>query len=90
MQSKQVNTVIELQEILDLQKQHLRGVHDQAVEQEQGFVTVVHTLPVLQQMHRLEPSIIVKDNNMLAGYALTMAKECHNLVPELQSLFDGP
>ena len=88
MQSKQVHTDIELHEILDLQKQNLRGTSTETVEKEQGFVTVVHTLPVLQEMHRLEPSIIVKDNGVLAGYALTMARECHKLVPELESLFD--
>jgi GNAT superfamily N-acetyltransferase len=84
-----VTTDKELLQILDLQRQNLRGVHHESVEKEQGFVTVTHSLPVLRQMHTIEPSIIVKDNEILAGYALTMAKECSTLVPELFSLFAG-
>jgi len=89
LQAGKVNTETELQQILDLQRQNLRGVHHESVEKEQGFVTVIHNLSILQQMHAVEPSIIVKDDGILAGYALTMTKECSTLVPELFSLFAG-
>ncbi len=84
-----VSTYNELQQILVLQQQNLRGVHTEATEKEQGFVTVSHTPESLQRMHALEPSIIVKDNDTLAGYALVMLKECSALVPELVPMFDG-
>lgn len=87
--AKSVTTENELAQILLLQQQNLRGVHSSATEKEQGFVTVAHSLEVLQQMHALEPSIIVKDNEMLAGYALVMPKECSTLVPELVPMFEG-
>ena len=89
LKAGKVNTETELLQILDLQQQNLRDKHSEAVEKEQGFVTVVHSLPVLQQMHAFAPSIIVKDNETLAGYALTMTRECSTLVPELISLFAG-
>jgi len=89
LQARKVNTQTELQQILHLQQQNLRGSNDESVEKEQGFVTVIHNLPVLQQMHSFAPSIIVEDNGVLAGYALTMTKECSTLVPELFSLFSG-
>jgi ribosomal protein S18 acetylase RimI-like enzyme len=84
-----VTTTNELQQILALQRQNLRGVHTAAEEKEQGFVTVTHTLEILQQMQQLEPSIIVKDDDTLAGFALVMLKECSTIVPELFSMFAG-
>ncbi len=87
--AKTVSTDDELKQILLLQQQNLRGTNTALIEQEQGFVTVSHTPEALQKMHALEPSIIVKDNNALAGYALVMLKECSNLVPELVPMFDG-
>jgi len=89
LSAAQVTTDKELQQILDLQRQNLRGVHTEAEEKEQGFVTVTHSLEILRQMHRVETSVIVKDNEMLAGYALVMPKECSSIVPELFSLFAG-
>lgn len=89
IQAKTVATTEELQQILLLQQQNLRGVNNAATEQEQGFVTVTHTLEILQQMHQLAPGIIVKDGNTLAGFALVMLKECNELVPELFSMYAG-
>jgi GNAT superfamily N-acetyltransferase len=53
----------------------------------QGFVTVMHTLEILQQMHRMAPSVIVRDGNELAGYALTMPLHCRGFVPVLEPMF---
>jgi ribosomal protein S18 acetylase RimI-like enzyme len=89
LQASQVTTGKELQQILDLQKQNLRGVNNESTEKEQGFVTVTHSLDALQQMHSIEPSIIVKDNDVLAGYALVMPAACSTIVPELYSMFAG-
>jgi ribosomal protein S18 acetylase RimI-like enzyme len=89
LSATQVTTDKELQQILNLQQQNLRGVNTEMEEKEQGFVTVTHSIEILQQMHRIEPSIIVKDNEELAGYALVMPKECSTIVPELFPLFAG-
>jgi len=81
--------IADLQQILDLQRLNLRGVNDETQERDQGFVTVTHNLEILQQMHRIEPSIIAKDNDILAGYALVMPKACSAIVPELLTLFEN-
>jgi ribosomal protein S18 acetylase RimI-like enzyme len=83
-----VSTDKELQQILELQKMNLRGVNDQTTEKEQGFVTVTHTLKKLQQLNGYERSVIVKDNQELAGYALVMTIECSTAIPELFPLFE--
>ena len=89
MQAKPVTTIAELQQILHLQQQNLRGKNSQQQEKEQGFVTVTHDISQLQQMNQLEPSIIVKDNDAMAGYALVMTVDCSGIVPELFSMFAG-
>ncbi|MFT3933815.1 MAG: GNAT family N-acetyltransferase [Chitinophagaceae bacterium] len=86
--AKQVSTQNELQQILDLQSLYLRGARSAEEEKEQGFLTVQHSFDALQQMHSIEPSIIVKDGDTLAGYALVMPKACSTIVPELLSLFE--
>jgi ribosomal protein S18 acetylase RimI-like enzyme len=82
-----VSGISELQQILLLQKENLKQHVDNTEKQSQGFVTVEHTIDLLQQMHNLAPSIIVKDEEQLAGYALTMLYECKALVPELVTMF---
>ena len=77
----------ELEQILHLQALNLRGhvSPEQAVSQ--GFVTVAHTLDVLERMHALAPSIIAKEGETLAGYALVMPVEARALLPILEPMF---
>jgi GNAT superfamily N-acetyltransferase len=53
----------------------------------QGFVTLHHDLATLEQMHRLAPSVIIKDDNIVVAYALTMLQECRQLMPHLEPMF---
>lgn len=82
-----VSGISELQQILFLQRENLKQHVDNLEKKSQGFVTVEHTIDLLQQMHDLAPSIIVKDGEELAGYALTMLNECKAMVPELVTMF---
>lgn len=77
----------DLRQILNLQKENLIRNLSKDEMQSQGFVTVNHTLQMLQQMHDMAPSIIVKDNDKIAGYALTMLRAFSKMVPELESMF---
>jgi len=78
----------ELHQILELQQLYLRGKTTNAEEKEQGFLTVIHDFDTLLQMHRLEPGVIVKDDETLAGYALVMTRGCGEMIPELLPMFD--
>ena len=82
-----VATTEELEQILVLQQCNLLQNIDETEMQTQGFVTMIHDLNVLQQMHNLAPSVIAKDNDKVVGYALVMLKECRDLFPPLEPMF---
>ena len=81
------NSMDELQQILLLQDENLIQNIDGAEMQSQGFVTLHHSLAILKQMHSLAPSVIIKDNEKVIAYALTMLRECRLLMPDLEPMF---
>ena len=82
-----VNNSDELQQILKLQEENLLNNIDNAEMQSQGFVTLHHSLAILKQMHSLAPSAIFKDSEKVIAYALTMLRECRQLMPDLEPMF---
>ena len=80
--------VEELNELLSLQQKYLRGVTPGIEEKEQGFLTVSHNLNILEQMHSLQPSVIVKYNDTIVGYALVVKQECRDIIPVLLPMFE--
>ena len=68
------NTIQDLQQILHLQNENLIQNIDETEIRSQGFVTLLHDLATLEQMHRLAPSVIIKDDNKVVAYALTMLR----------------
>lgn len=87
VEARPVREEHELVQILELQRRNLPGSLDEDERAGQGFVTVEHTLDVLRRMHALAPSIVAKDGDELAGYALVMPVECRTLVPVLEPMF---
>ena len=77
----------DLEDILALQRENLRGVGSAEDEQREGFVTVAHTSEVLERMHAIAPSVIAREDGALAGYALVMPVETRALVPILGPMF---
>lgn len=89
LNSTTVNSLKELEQIITLQRANLVGTLPAQEMKEQGFVTVSHTLEMLEQMHELAPSVIIKDNDSVVAYALVMLRECRTLVPALEPMFDN-
>jgi ribosomal protein S18 acetylase RimI-like enzyme len=88
MHARPVASDHELESILTLQRaNHAENLTADEVAS-QGFVTVVHDLPLLQRMHAIAPSIVAVDGSELAGYALVMPVECRTLIPVLVPMFD--
>jgi len=77
----------ELLQILDIQKKNLRQNISGEEKDEQGFVTMPFTLPMLQAMHELAPSVIVKDVDKVVAYAIVFMKEGRLLYPALEPMF---
>ena len=77
----------ELEAILALQRQNLARNLTPELVAAQGFVTVEHSLEVLQRMHALTPSIVARESGALAGYALVMPVECRSFIPVLEPMF---
>lgn len=84
-----VTTTEELQQVLALQQKYLVGNIGKEEMQSEGFLTVQHTPEMLQQMHLLAPSIIIKDGKRVVAYALVMLRECRSLIPALMPMFDS-
>lgn len=82
-----VNTIDELRQILDLQQQNLPKNISEAELRSQGFVTFEHSLKILEQFHQLAPSIIVKDDEKVVAYALTVVNEARDIFPPMESMF---
>ena len=82
-----VNNVSELQQILHLQQQNLSHNIPEEEVRSQGFVTFQHDLEILQQFHQLAPSVIVKDDDKVVAYALTVVNEARHIFPPMESLF---
>ena len=87
VQYKLTSSKEELAQIIDLQQKNLPQNISKKEQQIQGFVTVQHTLEVLEKMHNSHPHIIATSNNKVVGYALCMLQEFKNDVPVLIPMF---
>lgn len=81
------STTEELQQVLQLQQENLVQYIDETEMKLQGFVTLRHDLKILEQMHGLAPTVIIKDDEKVVAYALTMLQECRQLIPDLEPMF---
>src|SRR4051812_44066829 len=77
----------ELLQIIQLNTENLKQNFNKEQQQKEGFVTWLYSLDLLEQMHRLAPSVIVKDGNEVAGYALTTLKEASEFHRDLKTMF---
>lgn len=86
MEYRLVQEIPEMEEILALQRANLKQNLDEATKESQGFVTLQHDLSLLQKMHAVMPSVIAREKDQLAGYALSLSMECMDLFPELSGM----
>jgi GNAT superfamily N-acetyltransferase len=82
-----VSSEAELQQILDLQFINLKQHITPEEKNEQGFVTMVFTMDMLRAMHRLAPTVIVKNNDRVVAYAIVFLKEGRSFYPGMEFMF---
>jgi hypothetical protein len=91
MTIKRVSEYPELEGIKKLQQDNLKiNLTDQEAASE-GFVTAEYTLDFLKKMHSESPSVIAKDGDRIAGYALVAVKAIrheHELLGDLFNTID--
>ncbi|MEA1787237.1 GNAT family N-acetyltransferase [Arenibacter sp. GZD96] len=77
----------ELKQILALQQKNLLTGIPLAEKEKEGFVTVAHTLALLEQMNKVCAHIIAKDQDKVVGYALCMHVQFAEEIEILQPMF---
>jgi predicted GNAT family N-acyltransferase len=83
-----VSSTSELQQILELNQLNLKQNIPAGEKETEGFVSWLYSLPLLQQMHNLLPSVIAKNNGTVVGYALSTVKEAVSFHPDLQKMMN--
>lgn len=81
-------TLSELRQVLDLQKNNLPEALTPQEREREGFVTLRYTLEQLGQMKLYCPQFIARDKDLIIGYALCLHPELKKLVPQLGPLFE--
>ncbi len=79
----------DLEGILQLQKANLPTNLTSKEMTEQGFVTVVHSLPDLQKMNEIQQHIIAKDKDRVIAYLLAMTSKSKNDIDILKPMFQS-
>ena len=87
LKSTIVTSDAELEEILLLQQQNLPKNISAEELRSQGFVTFQHDIEILRQFHQLAPSVIVKDDDRVVAYALTVVNEARHVFAPMESMF---
>lgn len=85
---RQAESINELEGILALQQANLPSNISATEALEQGFVTVVHDLPLLSRMNDATPHTIAKDGDAVVGYCLTMLSSFRTEIPVLIPMFE--
>lgn len=84
---KRAESEEELKQILQLQKANLPWELSSEVRERDGFVTVQHSLELLDRMNRSFAHFIAKSDNKVIGYALSMHPDFKNEIEVLRPMF---
>ncbi len=84
-----VTTEDELAQIHQLNQLNLKQNLSEKEKKEEGFVSWLYSMKLLEQMHKLAPSVIIKDNGNVVAYALVTLKEASEFHPDLQTMINN-
>ena len=85
----EVTTEDEILQVHKMNQLYLRSNVSEQVQEEEGFVSWLYPVSLLQQMHSLAPSIIVKDDDTVIGYALVTPIEAGSFHHDVQTMIDN-
>ena len=79
----------ELIQIHKMNQLYLRSNISLHEQEEEGFVSWLYSVSLLQQMQNIAPNIIVKENDTVVGYALVTTIEAANFHQDLKTMIAG-
>ena len=79
--TKLATTDQEIQQIADLSNANRSDNITAEEKTTEGFVSWVYTPEILHTINAIAPSVIVMDEDILAGYAITLTGECIDAYP---------
>ncbi|MDI6048208.1 GNAT family N-acetyltransferase [Flavobacterium sp. XS2P24] len=85
---KRASTLDELEQIRTLQLQNSSKNISSEEKLQEGFVTVQHSVALLEQMNSACAHIIAKDNDAVVGFALVMLSGFRNEIKALIPMFE--
>lgn len=85
---KRVTEVVELEQIITLQKSNIPLNISLDEKQQEGFVTVQHTFELLEKMNFACAHIIAKQDDKVVGYALVMESNFRQEIEVLVPMFE--
>lgn len=85
---KRASSLDELEQIRTLQLQNSSQNITYEEKLQEGFVTVQHTVTLLEQMNSACAHIIAKDNDAVIGFALVMLSDFRNEIEVLIPMFE--
>lgn len=85
---KRASTLDELEQIRTLQLQNSSQNISSEEKLQEGFVTVQHSVALLEQMNSVCAHIIAKDNEAVVGFALVMLSGFRNEIKALIPMFE--
>ena len=85
---KRASTLNELEQIRALQLQNSSQNISSEEKLQEGFVTVQHSVALLEQMNSACAHIIAKDNDAVVGFALVMLSGFRNEIKALIPMFE--
>ena len=88
MEFKLAETHEELRQILEVQRENHPDALSQDQADQKGFVTVRHSIELIEQMNAVAPHVIAVHEGQVVGYALVMLKEFRDMIPVLIPMFE--
>ena len=78
----------DFRQIIELQTENLPSNISKEEAKSEGFVTVVHSEELLEQMNQFGGHALAKVDGRVVGYALFMSKELENSISILEPMFE--
>lgn len=88
IQYKRASNLSELEQIIALQKSNFALSISPKEKIEEGFVTVQHTIELLEKMNHACAHVIAKQEDKVVGYALVMLTSFQNEIEVLVPMFE--